>query len=165
MAKKEKPVVENHQYEAMFLLGSAFAPELDNALKIVRGMIEKHEGKVLVLKKWDERKLAYELGGQKRGLYIICYFTAPAAAAVAIERDVTLSDQVLRVLLTRADHLNADEMAAVEPQPIQPREERNTWDRPMYDDRGGSRGDRGDRGDRPPRAARHEDSAETVAKE
>jgi small subunit ribosomal protein S6 len=162
---KAKPAVVQHQYEAMFLLGTAFASELDNALKIVRGMIEKHEGKILVLKKWDERKLAYELGGQKRGLYIICYFNAPTAAAVAIERDVSLSDQVLRVLLTRADHLNAQEMAAVEPQPIMPREERNTWDRPMYDDRPSGRGDRGDRGDRPPRAARHEESAETVGKD
>jgi hypothetical protein len=58
-------------------------------------------------------------------------------------------------------------MAAVEPQPILPREERNSWDRPMYDDRPGSRGDRGDRdrGDRPPRAPRQEESAETVGKD
>ena len=35
-------------------------------------MIERHGGQIIVLKKWDERKLAYELGGQKRGLYMIC---------------------------------------------------------------------------------------------
>ena len=34
-------------------------------------------GKILVIKKWDERKLAYEINGQKRGTYIIAYFTAP----------------------------------------------------------------------------------------
>ena len=36
----------------------------------------------------------------------------------AIERDVNLSDDVLRVLITEADHLNQQEMEAVEPQPI-----------------------------------------------
>ncbi len=161
MAKaKEKKVVLN-RYEAMFLLATSFASDLENTLKIVRGIIERHEGKVLVLKKWDERKLAYELSGQKRGLYVIAYFEAPGTAVVGIERDVTLSDQVLRVLVTKADHLNEVEMAAVEPQPIQPREERNTWDRPAFDDRP----PRGDRPDRPPRAPRHEDAEAAVGKE
>lgn len=156
-----------NKYEAMFLFGANFASELENAQNIVRGTVEKHGGKVMVLKKWDERRLAYELEGQKRGLYIICYFTAPGTAVAGIERDVNLSDQVLRVLVTRADHLNQDEMNAVEPQPIQPREERNPWDRPSYDDRGPrpDRGDRGDRGDRPPRASREENTEAAAASE
>jgi len=33
---------------------------------------------------------------------------------------VKLSEEVLRVLVTSADHLNEAEMAAVEPQPIAP---------------------------------------------
>ena len=59
---------------------------------------------------------------------------------------MNLSEDVLRVLVTDAEHLNKDEMAAVEPQPIQPREERS-WDRPpMGEDFGGGGGGR-----RPPR--------------
>ena len=159
MAKaKEKKAVSN-RYEAMFLLATSHSADMENTLKIVRGIVERHEGKVLVLKKWDERKLSYELGGQKRGLYVICYFEAPGTAVVGIERDVTLSDQVLRVLVTKADHLNEEEMAAVEPQPIQPREERNTWDRPSFD------APRGDRPDRPARGPRHEDPEAAVGKE
>jgi small subunit ribosomal protein S6 len=165
---KAKIVDPVNQYEAMFLLGSAFAADLDGALKLARGIVERHEGKIIVLKKWDERKLAFEVGAQKRGLYLICYFTAPPKSVVAIERDVTLSDQILRVLVTKADHLNADEMNAVEPQPIQPREERNPWDRPAWEERPdrGDRGDRGgDRGDRsgPPRGrSRSEESPEAA---
>ena len=67
-----------HQYEGMFLFGAAAAQEQQNAINIVRGMIEKHGGQVLVLKRWDERKLAYEVEGQKRGTYFISYFKAPA---------------------------------------------------------------------------------------
>lgn len=158
MAKAKKTEEKTQStYEAMFLLGSGHATDLDAATKLVRGMIERHEGKVIVLKKWDERKLAYEIRGEKRGLYIIAFFTAPAAAIGAIVRDVELSDDVLRVMVTKADHLNADEMAAVEPQPIMPREERNPWDRPSWEERPS-----GPRRDRPPR---REESPEAMAKE
>jgi small subunit ribosomal protein S6 len=167
-----KPKAEK-KYEAMFLLGSAATADVEKSIALVRGMIERHGGKLLVLKKWDERKLIYEIKGQKRGLYIISYFTAPGAAVSSIERDVNLSEDVLRVLITDAEHLNQAEMEAVEPQPIQPREERAPWDRPYEstgrsdrggdtrgsDTRGGERGgergfDRGaDRPARPPRDA------------
>jgi ribosomal protein S6 len=118
------------QYEAMFLLPGAAAAELEGSIKLVRDIVERHHGKILVIKKWDERKLAYEVTRQKRGLFILCYYQGPGASVAAIERDVNLSDQILRVLVTMADFLNPEEMAAVEPQPIQPREERNPWDRP-----------------------------------
>jgi small subunit ribosomal protein S6 len=128
-------VKDNKTYEAMFLFPAGATAEQEKSINMVRGIIERHQGKILVIKKWDERKLAYELAGQKRGLYIIAYFTAPGAAVTAIERDVNLSEDILRVLVTHADHLNETEMNAVEPQPIQPREERQPWDRPYGDDR------------------------------
>jgi small subunit ribosomal protein S6 len=146
-----------NQYEGMFLLPGTAGADVEAATKLVRGIIEKHAGKVQVIKKWDERKLAYELERQKRGLYIIAFFKAPSSSISGIERDVSLSDVVVRVLITRAEHLNEEEMAAVEPQPILPREERNPWDRPdtrsfdrPRDDRP-PRDDRGPRDDRPPR--------------
>ena len=130
------------QYEAMFLFPAGAAAELEKSIGTARGMIEKHGGKVSVIKKWDERKLAYELHGQKRGVYVIAYYTGPGSSVTAIERDVNLSEEVLRVLVTHADHLNETEMNAVEPQPIQPREERAPWDRPSFnDDRRGPRRD------------------------
>ena len=142
-------------YEAMFLLGPAAATAGDAGVGICRGMIERHGGQITVIKKWDERKLTYEIKKQKRGLYIIAYFTAPGEAIAPIERDVNLSENILRVLVSDASHLNADEMSAVEPQPIQPREER-AWDRPPMGmgmgDEGGGRRPRGDRPERPERS-------------
>ena len=160
MAKAKSEKKTDNTYEAMFLLGAGHASDLDNAIKLVRGIVERHEGKIIVLKKWDERKLAYEIRGEKRGLYLIAFFTAPPPAVAAIVRDVELSDQVLRVIVTKADHLNAQEMAAVEPQPIIPREERNPWDRPQWEDRPAA-----PRRDRPTRYVRGEESPEAAAKE
>src|SRR5437773_2749836 len=128
MAKKaekaEKSVEKaNNTYEAMFLFGPAAASDAEGAVTTAKGIIERHGGAILVIKKWDERKLSYEIKGQKRGTYVIAFFTAPGGAVTQIERDVNLSEEILRVIVLRADHLNKDEMAAVEPQPIQPREE------------------------------------------
>lgn len=167
MAATAEP--KTKQYEAMFLFGAAAASEVEKSITTARGIVERHGGKILVAKKWDERKLAYEIKGQKRGLYVITYFTAPGTAVGAIERDVNLSEDVLRVMVTDAAHLNEDEMNKVEPQPII-REERPSWDRP-YEDRGPRGGgfggggfggggggfrrdDRGPREDRPPREDR-----------
>ncbi|MGD0461328.1 MAG: 30S ribosomal protein S6 [Tepidisphaeraceae bacterium] len=160
MPKANVRTKTTHTYESMFLLGSGFAADLDNALKLVRGIIEKHQGKVIVLKKWDERKLAYEIRGEKRGLYIVCFFTAPPQGVAGIVRDVELSDQMLRVMVTKADHLNEAEMAAVEPQPILPREERTSWDRPQWEDRPAPRRD-----SRAPGRPGREESAEAYAKD
>jgi small subunit ribosomal protein S6 len=141
-----------NQYEAMFLLGQMGAAEPEAALKLCRGIIERHGGQIIVIKKWDERRLAYEVEGHKRGTYIIAFFRAPGSAVAGIERDVRLSEDVLRVLVQRADHLNEQEMAAVEPQPVQPREERGEGtERPhrSYD--------------RPPRPRREEQPGEAAA--
>src|SRR3954471_12305787 len=140
MAKKKQKTEETagSQYEAMFLLGTSASAEPEKGVETCRGIIERHGGQIMVIKKWDERKLAYEISGQKRGTYVIAFFTAPGPAVASIERDVKLSEEVLRVLVLKADHLSLDEMKAVEPQPIQVREERPSWDRPPMgmDDRG-----------------------------
>ena len=131
-----------NQYEAMFLFPATGTMELQACLDIARTMVERHGGQIIVLKKWDERKLAYEMEKQKRGLYVLCYFRNDGTGITGLERDVRLSEQVLRVLITRADHVNETEMAAVEPQPIAPpREDRPSWEtdsrprRPRRDDK------------------------------
>lgn len=139
-----------NQYEAMFLFGPSAATDLEAAINLARSIIERHGGQILVIKKWDERKLAYEIKGQKRGTYIIAFFNAPGKAITPIEREVSLGEEILRVMVLKADHLNQQEMEAVEPQPIQPREERPSWEERAPRDR-----DR-DREGRPPRSRREE---------
>ncbi len=158
-----------NQYEGMFLLGPTGA-DSEKAIAIVRGMIEKHGGQIQVIKRWDERKLAYEIQRQKRGTFIITFFKAPSASITPLEREVKLSEEVLRVLITRAEHLNETEMNAVEPQPIAPPPERNPWDRDMGGmgmgmGGGGGRGgyDRPPREDRPSRGGRREETADAGA--
>jgi small subunit ribosomal protein S6 len=172
--KKTEKALKTNQYEGMFLFGSAAATEPQAAEQTVRKFIEAHGGKILVLKKWDERKLAYEIRGNKRGTYFLSLFSSPPAAVGQIERDVKLSEDVLRCIILKGDHLNAEEVQAMEPQKPEPREERGFgFERSNYGDRGGyggggDRGGYGDRGgggggygdrDRGPRGPRREEGA------
>ncbi len=99
-------------YEAMYVLSQAQSADFAAAVAHVRQLMEKHGATILALRKWDERRLAYEIQGQKRGLYILVYFKAPGDQLGHIERDCNLSEKVLRVLILRADHLTPDEIKA-----------------------------------------------------
>src|SRR5205814_6498253 len=98
------------KYEAMFLFPPPGTVDVEGMLANARGIIERHGGKILFIKKWDERKLAYEIKRQKRGTFIVAFYEGPGASVGAIERDVNLSEDIIRVLVTRADHLTQKEM-------------------------------------------------------
>lgn len=112
------------QYEGMFLFGTAAGTNVDGALATVRQLVEKHGGEVIVLKKFDERRLAYEIKKNKRGLYVLCYFRGNTETPNQITREVNLGNDVLRLLIVDASHLSEAEMNAVEPQKYEPGEER-----------------------------------------
>lgn len=101
-------------YEAMFLVGQAAAADLAGVVTHINEILGRAHAEIVAMRKWDERRLAFEIKKQKRGLYILCYFRCDARAIAGIERDCNLSEKILRVLLLRCDHLTADEMTAAD---------------------------------------------------
>jgi small subunit ribosomal protein S6 len=99
-------------YEATFLIGQAAATDLAAAVEHVRSLLKRAGAEVLAMRKWDERRLAYEIDKQKRGVFILTYFKAPTSSISGLERDCNLSETILRLLVTRADHLTDEEIAA-----------------------------------------------------
>ena len=98
-------------YEAMFLIDSVqAASDWDGTEGLIKSILEKAQAEIISLRKWDERKLAYDIGGKSRGTYVLCYFNAPANKISQIERDVRLSEKILRVLILKADHLTKEDM-------------------------------------------------------
>jgi small subunit ribosomal protein S6 len=120
-----------YQYEALFLFGVTATADVDGALKTVESIVKNHGGEILLLRKWDERKLAYEVKKNKRGLYVLCFYKGPGTSVDKISRDVNLSENILRVLITDADHLNIDEMKAMEPQQPVKEAPRRMFDEPV----------------------------------
>jgi small subunit ribosomal protein S6 len=98
-------------YEAMFLADPAVAAMWDNLTKHLRGILERQGAQVLGITRWDERKLAYPVKRQKRGTYVLAFFALEKTDGLPeIERDCRLSDQILRVLIVRADQFSLSDM-------------------------------------------------------
>ncbi len=87
-------------YEGMFLLDAArAAKDWDETKGLVLHVLERYGAEMLLHDKWDERKLAYQVKGQRRGAYLLAYFKATGDALVEIRRDLQLTDGVLRHLI------------------------------------------------------------------
>lgn len=103
-------------YEAMFLVSQAVGTDLNGVVDHIKHILDRAGAKLIALRKWDERRLAFEIQKQKRGVYFLAYFTCDASRLVQIERDCNLSEQILRTLCIRADHLTLEEMQAADGQ-------------------------------------------------
>jgi small subunit ribosomal protein S6 len=89
-------------YEAMFLADSGeAASDWDRLEQTIRKILSRNNAQEVSLKKWDERKLAYEIQGKGRGTYILCHFNADGDGVSGIEKDVQMSEQIMRVLILR----------------------------------------------------------------
>lgn len=96
--------IVNKLYEAMFLVDSSqAAADWDGVQTRIRNILEKAQTEIASIKKWDERRLAYKINGQNRGTYILCFFRADGQKIREIERNVQLSDQIMRVLVLSAE--------------------------------------------------------------
>ena len=101
-------------YEGMFLLDVG-ATNFEEAVKPIQTVLERNKAEIVQMRKWDERRLAYEIKGRRRGLYVLTYFQADPEAITSIERDVHLNEAILRVLILSADHIAKDKMDALTP--------------------------------------------------
>lgn len=138
---KTGTATETRLYEAMFLLNQAVAADLGGAVQHINEILARGEAEVVAMRKWDERRLAFEIDKQKRGCYILAYFTAPTHGVAHIERDCNLSEKVMRVLIIRAEHMTVEEAAAADDRRGLETEARLRAERPARGDerRGGVR--------------------------
>lgn len=105
-----------YQYEGMFLVGQQAASDINGCVVHLKEVLNRASATLIALRKWDERRLAFEIAKQKRGVYFLAYFTCDPVNIQSIERDCNLSEIVLRSMVTRADHLTVDEMKAADGQ-------------------------------------------------
>ena len=103
--------VKNKLYEGMFLIDSALAStDWYGTLATIRTILEKAGTEIVSMRKWDERKLAYDIKGKSRGTYILCYFKADGDRIQDIEKAVTLSEKIIRVLILNAERFTQEDI-------------------------------------------------------
>ncbi len=96
------------KYELMVILDPSIdertvAPSLDRFL----GVIRNDGGTVESVDIWGRRRLAYEIDKHTEGIYAVVNLTATSATTQELDRQLGLSEAVLRTKVLRADEVSA----------------------------------------------------------
>ena len=98
-------------YEIMFLIdNNTVRAGWKEAKASMTGLIEKHGGKTLAARRWDERRLAYPIRHRRRGTYLLTYAELPGPAVANLRRELDLTESVLRYLILSVERIPAQEL-------------------------------------------------------
>jgi len=91
-----------NQYEVMYVID----PALEDSARIelinrFSDLVKKNGGEVDRVDEWGKRRLAYAIQYKTEGYYVLMYIKAPAELPREIERNMQISDAVLRYLTVR----------------------------------------------------------------
>ncbi|MEA2974907.1 MAG: small subunit ribosomal protein [Alphaproteobacteria bacterium] len=127
-------------YEHVFLarqdLGTQQVEELTAQYK---GIIEQMGGKVAKTEYWGVKSLSYRMNKNRKAHMTLLNIEGPAAALTEIERQMRLSEDILRYITIRVDEHEEGPSAMMR---------KVDRDRDRDDRHGGGGGGRSDRGDR-----------------
>ena len=120
-------------YESTFIARPEISGQQAEALaERFAEIITENGGKVEKTEYWGLKSLAYRIKKHRKGHYIMFNLDAPSAAVKEMERNMSLDEDVLRILTIRVKELEEGPSAMMQAK--------------------SSRGDRGERGDRGGRA-------------
>jgi small subunit ribosomal protein S6 len=95
-------------YELMLVLRSDLGGEEATTAQIdrIQGFVRDNGGTVTNVEQtqpWGRRRLAFEIDDQQEGYYVLAHFDLSPDRCDELERNLKLTDSVLRYLLVRAD--------------------------------------------------------------
>ena len=93
-----------HEYELMVIID----PEIDErtvsaSLEKFLDVIRNDGGTVTNVDHWGKRRLAYEIQKKSEGIYAVVNFESTPATALELDRQLKLSEAVLRTKILRAE--------------------------------------------------------------
>ena len=91
-----------NQYEVMYVID----PALEDSARVelinrFSDLVKKNGGEVDRVDEWGKRRLAYAIQYKTEGYYVLMYIKAPADLPREIERNMKISDAVLRYLTVK----------------------------------------------------------------
>lgn len=104
-------MAEKKMYEGMFLVDSAkAASDWDGVNAAINKVLEKAGAEIVSMRKWDDRRLAYDIKGTGRGTYLLYYFKVDGQEIQGIEKSVQLSEKIIRVLILSTEQMTTDDI-------------------------------------------------------
>jgi small subunit ribosomal protein S6 len=129
-------------YEHVFLARQDMsAQQVDALVEQYKGVIEANGGKVGRVENWGLKSLTYRINKNRKAHYALMDIDAPAPAVHEMERQMRISEDVLRYMTIAVEKHEEGPSAMMQ--------KRDRDDRPRRD--GDDRGPRREFGDRPPR--------------
>ncbi|NBQ92756.1 MAG: 30S ribosomal protein S6 [Micrococcales bacterium] len=94
-----------HKYEVLVILDSevdekTVGTQLDKFLNVIRN----GGGTVDSVDIWGRRRFAYEINKKTEGIYAVVYLTCNPAEVLELDRQLKLSEAVVRTKVLRADN-------------------------------------------------------------
>jgi len=95
---------KTRRYETMIVLRADLQEAgIKEQLERLRKLLETHGATVAGVHEWGNRELAYDIAKQRRGFYALFEYTGTSPAVAELERQLKLSDVVLRFVTVRRD--------------------------------------------------------------
>jgi small subunit ribosomal protein S6 len=106
------------KYELIYIIDTEVDEEARKQL-IARysELIEQNGGTVEKVEEWGKRRLAYEIDYKTEGYYVLLNYTASPEVPREIERNLEISDHILRYLTVRVE----EKVSKIKPKVSQPR--------------------------------------------
>ena len=98
-------------YETIFVVHPEKGPRVKEFIEKFKKVIESKEGTVAQVDEWGARDLAYRIEKQGKGFYTLLRYHTTGAGVEELERNLKLTDGILRYLTVRVD----DDAPAINP--------------------------------------------------
>lgn len=158
--RQQKGRFEMALYEHVFMARQdVTAQQVETMTEGFKALLVQHGGSVAKTEYWGVKSLAYRIKKNRKAHFSLLNIDAPSAAVAEMERQMGISEDILRFITIRVEAHEEGPSAM-----LRKRDDDDRGDRPDRGGRGGpGRFDRGDRPDRPPRRPRDDAGQEGSA--
>jgi small subunit ribosomal protein S6 len=92
------------QYELIYITPAETTDEtLAELHQQVATVVDRFGGTIEKTEPWGRRRLAYEIAGQREGVYVLEVINGPGALTAELDRRLRVIDTVIRHLIVRVD--------------------------------------------------------------
>lgn len=91
-------------YEAIYILPPRFEDaQVEEVVEKFKSVVSDQGGQVESAGKWEKRKLAYEIAGEREGIYCTMQFSSEGELPKELYRLFRISDDVMRARIYRRE--------------------------------------------------------------
>lgn len=97
-------MTQPRQYELVYIVApDATEQDLGDLHAQIEGIVQRFDGTLDGTEQWGRRKLAYDIGRHREGIYVLETMTGGGEMVKEIDRRLKVVDQVIRHLVVRVD--------------------------------------------------------------